>query len=141
MNDLPLIVRLHWYNVQPDNDPLWNHNLALYAYLAPQKPDIYYIGKCDRTTVRGRWRDSAKRAVWNCISQRCKSHRLIVAEIETHHRITRQLLADVESLLINRINPPCNVQNVLSRGFSRPGMKVECFGAWPISPKTFRDKA
>ena len=43
-----LDVTLHWYAVADDDDSRWRHDLALYAYLAPVKPEIYYLGKCDR---------------------------------------------------------------------------------------------
>jgi len=59
----------------------------------------------------GRWRYSAKREVWDCINQRSKSHSLIVAEIN-RSALTRELVADIDSLLIHRVKPLCNVQNV-----------------------------
>ena len=138
-----LRVILHWHWVCGEDDPRWKHNLALYAYLAPIKREIYYLGKCDRTTVRGRACYSAKPSAWDCINQQSKTHQLIVAEIEVEQRLTRQLLADIESLLICKIQPCCNVQNVGSRGrYSRPSMRVECRGrAWPLARKVFRDEA
>jgi len=60
MAETTLLVRLHWYELSEDDDPRWEHDLALYAYLAPVKAEIYHIGKCDRTSVRGRWCHSAK---------------------------------------------------------------------------------
>lgn len=138
-----LAVTLYWsyVDVQDHNDPRWKHNLALYAYMPPIKDEILYIGKCDRTSVRGRWCYSAKPAVWECINKRCKSHCLIVAEIEVDRRLTRQLLADIESLLIYRIKPCCNWQNTASRGkYSRLNMRVECRGQWPLSTRVFWDE-
>src|SRR5271169_6300923 len=105
----PAVV-LHWYSVADDDDTRWRHDLALYAYLAPIKAEIYYLGKCDRTTVRGRASYSAKAGAWDCINERSKTHCLIVAEIEVTHRLTRELLSDIESLLIYEIQPCCNVQ-------------------------------
>jgi len=108
------------------------------------KAEIYYIGKCDRTSVRGRWCYSAKPDVWDCIGRRSKTHRLIVAEIETEQRLTRALVSDIESLVVCRVHQIqslCNRQNTASRGkHRRPGMKVECRGAWPLSQETFRDE-
>jgi hypothetical protein len=144
MIETGLVVKLHWCAVDEDEDPRWAHDLALYAYLAPVRAAIYYIGKCDRTSVRGRWCYSAKPDVWDCIQRRSKTHRLIVAEIETDQRLTRELVSDIESLLIYRVHqiqPLCNRQNTTSRGkHCRPGMRVECRGAWPLSQKTFRDE-
>ena len=136
-----LAVTLHWFWVEGDDDARWRHDLALYAYLAPLKPEIYYFGKCDRTTVRGRAAYSAKAGAWDCINRLSKTHRLIVAEIEVEQRLTRELLADIESLLIYIIQPCCNVQNTRSRGkHCRPGMRVECKGsAWPLSQRVYHE--
>jgi hypothetical protein len=138
-----LAVTLHWYWVESDVDSRWRHDVALYAYLAPVKAEIYYLGKCDRTSVRGRAAYSAKSGAWDCINTLSKTHRLIVAEIEATQRLTRELLADIESLLIFTIHPCCNVQNTASRGkHCRPGMRVECKGAaWPLSKRIYSDKA
>ena len=46
-----LAVSLHWFWVEGDDDSRWRHDLALYAYLAPFKAEIYYLGKCDRTSA------------------------------------------------------------------------------------------
>jgi hypothetical protein len=137
-----LAVTLHWYSVADDDDCRWRHDLALYAYLAPVRDEIYYLGKCDRTTVRGRACYSAKSAAWDCINGQSKTHRLIVAEIEVNQRLTRALLSDIESLVIYEAQPCCNVQNTRSRGkHSRPGMRVECRGrAWPLSRRVFWDE-
>lgn len=134
-----LAVMLHWFWVEGDDDARWRHDLALYAYLAPVKPEIYYFGKCDRTSVRGRACYSAKEGAWDCINKLSKTHRVIVAEIEVEQRLTRELLADIESLLIFTVQPCCNVQNTASRGkHSRPGMRVECKGsAWPLSKRVY----
>jgi hypothetical protein len=136
-------ITLHWYDIEGDNDPRWEHDLALYAYLAPDGREILYIGKCDRTTVRGRWRYSSKSGTWDSINQVCDSHCVIVAEIEANERVTRQLLADIESLLIyevNELQPLHNVQNTGSRGqYRRPSMRIQCRGAWPLSKRVFVD--
>lgn len=98
-----MLVRLHWYELCNTNDLRWRYDRALYAYCAPRKPEILYIGKCDGTTVRPRWRYDAKRAVWDSINQRSKHHRALVAEVYLFpegSRLSRQLLADIESLLI-----------------------------------------
>jgi hypothetical protein len=137
-----LAVTLHWYAVEDDYDSRWRHDLALYAYLAPVRPQIYYLGKCDRTTVRGRASYSAKPGAWDCINQHSKTYCLIVAEIEVEQRLTRELLADIESLLIYEIQPCCNVQNTASRGqHGQPGMRVGCRGkVWPLSRRVFWDE-
>jgi len=137
-----LVVTLRWYAVTSDQDSRWNHDLALYAYLAPMRSEILYLGKCDRTTVRRRACYSAKSATWDRINERCRTHRLIVAEIEVNQRLTRKLLADIESLIIYSIQPTFNVQHTRSRGrYMRPDMRVECRGAaWPLQQKVFWDE-
>lgn len=111
-------------------------------HLAIDTVPIPLLGTGDRTTVRGRARYSAKPAVWDCLNQLSKTHCLIVAEIEVEQRLTRELLADIESLLIFEIQPCCNVQNTASRGkHGRAGMRVECCGkAWPLSRKVYWDE-
>ena len=69
-----------------------------------------------------------------------KSHRVIVADwdIPAGSRMTRELLADTESLLIYEVNPWGNIRAQSSR-IQRPGLKVECRGAWPLSKLVFQD--
>jgi hypothetical protein len=136
-------IKLHWHLMSNDDDLGWSYSRAVYAYLAPVKPAIYYIGKCYGTTVRTRWRYDAKRDVWDCVNEYTKNHRPIVAEFELPDgmNLSRKLVDDIECLLIFRLQPPCNVQCKSSRGkYRRPGMRVVCVGnAWPLSERTFRD--
>lgn len=136
-------VRIRWCAIG-DDDPRWNYDRALYAYLRPHRAAIDYIGKCDGKTVRQRHAYDAKSAVWDCINERTKSHRVIVGEIDTTERLTRALMEDIESLLIYRVHqiqPLCNLKNTAKRGNCwRPGMKVMCLGAWPLSQKIFADQ-
>ncbi|HJX85043.1 MAG TPA: hypothetical protein VJ723_11925, partial [Candidatus Angelobacter sp.] len=67
-------VVLTWHDITGDGDPRWEHDLALYAYIAPDDRTILYIGKCDRTTVRGRWTYSAKPVTWDAINEVCGTH-------------------------------------------------------------------
>ncbi len=52
--------------------------------------------------------------------------------------MTRQLLVDVESLLIYEVKPWGNIQAQSSR-IQRPGLMVECRGAWPLRKRVFQD--
>jgi hypothetical protein len=137
-------IRLHWYGCGNDDNPHWSYSRALYAYLAPVKAEIYYLGKCYGTTVRQRWNYEAKSDVWNCIEERTRNHCPIVAEFELPEgmNLSKNLLEAVECLLIFRLQPSCNVQCKSSRGkYRRPGMKVVCLGqAWPLSTRTFKDE-
>lgn len=133
---------MRWYTITGDDDPRWDYDLALYAYIAPDGR-ILYIGKCDRTTVRKRWCYSSKSGAWDSINEVCDTSAVLVADIETEERLTRELLADIESLLIHQVHqiqPLHNVQNTSSRGrYSRPGMRVKCRGAWPLDKVVFVD--
>ena len=137
-----LLVRLHWNFVETDDDPRWGYERAVYAYLAPRKDEILYIGKCDGTTVRARWRYGSKHGFWDYINKErlLKNHRLIVAEVELPRgkRLSRELLSDIESLLIYKTRACGNVQCATSR-ISRPGTEVRCLGAWPLGKRIFRD--
>lgn len=53
-------------------------------------------------------------------------------------RLTRELLSDIESLLICEVKPWGNIQCQLSR-IARPGLKVVCGSDWPLSIKVFSD--
>jgi hypothetical protein len=137
-------IRLQWHEVLGDDDPRWNVGFTVYAYLATNAAEILYIGKCVcNNTVRRRWHYSAKPELWDSITTVCDGHRIIVAEFETEQRLTREQVADVESLLIHRVHalqPLHNVLNTSSRGlYARPGLIIECHGAWPLSWKVFRD--
>lgn len=135
-----LKIVLDWRSVSEEDDPGWSYNRTLYAYLAPRASEILYIGKADGCTVRERWRE--KRQFWADLERErnIKSHRVIVAEwdIPADCRMTRQLLADTESLLIYEVRPWGNIQAQSSR-IQRAGLKVECRGAWPLSKRIFQD--
>jgi hypothetical protein len=137
-------IKLHWHGCADKDNPRWNYSRALYAYLAPVKPEIYYLGKCYGTTVRQRWNYDAKRDVWKWIEKRTKNHCPIVAEFELPEgmNLSKNLLEAVECLLIFQLQPPCNVQCKSSRGkYRRPGMKVVCLGkAWRLLKRTFKDE-
>jgi hypothetical protein len=134
-------VWLNWQALgDDDNDPRWSWNRCLYAYLPPRRSDVFYIGKCDGTTVRQRWSYANKSGTWDYISQFCQSHRIIVAPLALPEgsRFSSQLLTDIESLLIFTLEPSANVQATRSRT-CRPGLVVRCEGEWPLSTRTFRD--
>lgn len=123
----------------------WDYCRALYAILHPDESEVLYLGKADGCTIRQRWRANDKHErVWKRIEceRRLFQHRFIVGEfrIPVGTRFTQQLLSDIESLLIQQLQPWANTQCTKSRGYSRPGMVVFCQGAWPLRRKTFRDE-
>lgn len=128
-------IEVRWTTIDGGgDDPAWGQTRVLYAYLAPSDNEILYIGKADGTTVRGRWKRSAKDEFWTALERErgINRHVVIVGKIYASEgvRLTRELLADIESLLIMREQPWGNIQSTQSR-ISRPGLRVECSGDWP----------
>lgn len=137
-----MLAGVCWSRVLEKSDELWERSGVLYAYVARDNREILYIGKSDGTTVRQRWTRSAKEGFWDDLERQRAifKHAVIVGEIglEEGDRLTRELLADIESLLIKRILPWGNIQSCHSR-ISRPGLRVICGGDWPINKSEFRD--
>lgn len=135
-----MILRLSWRAIVNDDDERWFYTRAIYAYLAPNSPEILYIGKCDGCTVRERSRN--KPMFWRDLERErgITHHGVMVAEIDPQmrFRLTRELICDIESLLISAVEPWGNVQCQLTRT-ARPGLKVLCDGAWPLRQKVFED--
>jgi hypothetical protein len=125
------------------DDPRWALARVLYAYTVPPRDDIVYIGKADFCTVRERWCRSAKEAFWDYLEAGLgkRKHAVFVGGVELtgSRRLSVELLADIESLLIARVRPPGNRQCLQSR-ITRPGMRVRCAGAWPSPVRVFVDE-
>jgi hypothetical protein len=139
-----MLVTVHWSAVRPSlKDQQWGKTRCLYAYVAPDKRELLYIGKADGKTVRDRWLRSAKEEFWEELEKQrgIRQHAVIVGDvkIENGRRLSRELLADIESLLITRLKPWGNIQSMKSR-ISRPGLRVRCEGAWPHERRAFADR-
>jgi len=139
-----MVVRVRWRRILPESEGLFRTTRVLYAYVVPPDSEIVYVGKADGKTVGERWSRSAKDDFWSDVERerKMKYHAVLVGEIELPEgaRLSRQLLADVESLLIGRLRPWGNIQSVRSR-ISRPGLRVVCEGEWPARRKAFVDRA
>jgi hypothetical protein len=133
-------VIIEWRFIRGDSDPLWKVERGLYAYIRDDSKEILYIGKVDGTTVRQRWQ--RKPDLWNYVEKELGIHKhaVIVGDIilDPNQRLTRELLADIESLLINQLRPSGNIQSRHSR-ISRPGLVVSFTGEWPLGKKRFFD--
>lgn len=139
-------VTVNWQ--QPngeENSWLWGVSRGLYAYLNLDSGDdeeILYIGKVDGTTVRRRWNRSGKQGFWDSLEQErgIYSHGIIVGliEVPAGRRLSRELITDIESLLINRLCPWGNIQCRNSR-ISRLGLTVKCEGVWPLGECLYVD--
>lgn len=136
------MISVRWYGIDREDDERWSYTCCLYAYIAPRGREILYLGKCDGCTVRDRWRN--KENFWRDLEneRHIRSHRIIVGELmlPPNSRLTRQLLSDVESLLICSVKPWGNIQCQSTR-IERLGLVVSCTGVWPLYRKKFRDCA
>jgi hypothetical protein len=137
-------INVRWANLD-DSDPGWTWTLALYAYLAPNLNEILYIGKSYGCTVRQRWQASDKHKFWHDLERErgIYEHVVIVGGITLigegyAPRITRQKIADIESLLIYQVQPWGNIACKKTR-IERPGLVVKCTGAWPLMKKSYCD--
>src|SRR5438552_13789254 len=135
-------VKVHWNVIKGPDDPRWQDNCGVYAYMTPSGSEILYLGKVDGCTVRQRWNARDKESFWRALeNQRHIFHHVIIVGdiiLTPGFRLSSELLSDVESLLIHRVRPWGNIACLTSR-ISRPGMRVRCTGDWPLSKKTFLD--
>lgn len=137
-----MLVNVNWSFTSGMNGQLWQIRRGLYSYLHPRTQEVLYIGKVDGTSVRQRWIYTAKSGFWDDLKtiRKIREHIVIVGQLslESSRRFSSELLEDVESLLINHLQPWGNIQSSLNR-ISRPGMVVTCTGTWPVSQTSFQD--
>lgn len=130
-------MHIRWTAIVGEDDAQWVWSGVLYAYLAPGDEEILYIGKADgaASTVRRRWNADDKAGFWRELERKRDIHKHAVVvggvDVGLGGRLTRQLLADLESLLIKWERPWGNIQGRKERNCSRPGMEVRCSGTWP----------
>lgn len=127
-----MTVEVHWRGMTGPRDVAWGWSGVLYAYLHPNLEHVLYIGLAYGRTVRERWAYTAKSHTWDCIQKRGTGlHICLVGQfaLEPGRRRTRQLVSDVESLLIKNIQPCCNKASRKTR-IERPGLHVRCRGGW-----------
>jgi hypothetical protein len=116
---------------------MWRWSGVLYSYIAPGGREILYIGKADgaNSTVRTRWNADDKAGFWRELERErgIFKHAVVVGDIDVgmRGRLTRELLADLESLLIKWEQPWGNIQGRRVRNLSRPGMDVRCMELGP----------
>jgi len=137
-----MLIEVEWTQLDDDRHPLWADSYCLYAYLHPMRNWILYVGKADYSSVRKRLSGDHKSDVFADIERRygIEGVRVIHGQLfgEKGMRRTSQLLSDVESLLIMRLQPFGNIQSTSNRIF-RPGLRVYCFGDWPRKRCRFHD--
>jgi hypothetical protein len=133
-------VTLHWQYVLDDDDERWEECPAIYAYT--YRREILYIGKADgSSTVRSRWDAPDKDDLFDYLARErgIDWPRVLVGRITYDGRLTRQVVADLESLLIAALQPRGNIACTRSR-ITRPGLSVRCTGSdWPSVYRHFVD--
>jgi hypothetical protein len=136
-----LNVIVDWTKLGPRHS-LWDGTFCLYAYLHPENDRILYIGKADYQTVRQRLYGSHKNEIFDFFWRKYGIEKVNVIQgelmLEEGRRRSTELLADVESLLIVRLQPPANIAYTRSRTY-RPGLRVRCIGDWPHRRTGFHD--
>ena len=136
MDHEQMSIQIHWTAINGKEDPLWSSSGVLYVYIAPGS-EILYIGKADgaASTVRSRWNADDKAGFWHDLKweRGINRHSVVVGGVDVGpgRRLSRQLLADLESLLIKREQPWGHIQGRKERNHSRPGLEVRCNGSWP----------
>jgi hypothetical protein len=136
-------VWVHWTELDSDDDPRWAGQYCVYAYLHPTRDTLLYIGKADYSTVGGRFHGDHKAQLFDDIWRVYGVDEVRVLhgelELEEGYRRSSELLADVESLLIMRLQPFGNVSAMQSR-IARPGLRVYCEDDWPFKRRRFHDE-
>lgn len=136
-------IKVTWHQLN-DEHPAWSARRCLYAYIAPKTREILYIGKAWGVTVRGRWCRAAKERFWDDLERErgIYKHGALFGDVQLGYpgRLSSKLLADIESLLIFAEQPWGNIQSKNSR-ITRPGLSVECKGAWLGCSKIYVDNA
>jgi hypothetical protein len=133
-------VRVRWTHLNDMGHELWRLRRGLYSYWSSAR-ELLYVGKVDGTTIKQRWNYSGKSEFWEYLRRRkIPNHSVLAGEITLDGglRLSQQMLADVEGLLINRLSPGGNIMSINSRT-RRPGLVVRCTGLWPVRTRIFRD--
>jgi phage gp29-like protein len=134
-------IEVDWLS---DEKKAWDATDCLYAYLHPKTDEILFIGSAFTRTVRERFDAQEKDDLFEYFDA---IHRLNPAELkiavgevwlDEGQHLTRELLTDVESVLVKRVQPPGNIPRKVKK-ISRPGVIVKCTGEWPHERKIFVD--
>jgi len=123
-----------------DDEDLWRQQRVLYAYIDPEDNEIIYLGKAWSHSTWSRFIAEDKEKVWEECGLSPTDVDVIVGSIEMARgmRLTKEMLAVLEGLLIYRLEPECNKQSIYG-GKSKEGLKVCCVGEWPYKTQQFID--
>ena len=135
-------IEVDWRKIRSVSDDAWDWTRVLYAYA--HEGDLLYIGRVHGATssVWTRWwapdKDRQREVCERVYGRRRFDVLVGRLSLERGKRMSAEVLSDVESLLIKRLQPTHNTQCRRSR-ISRPGMRVVCFGQLWRWPDEFRD--
>lgn len=135
-------VEVNWKYVEDGTEEL-DFCRVLYAYIHPDGEDILYIGKADKCSVRERLDGRHKEEIFKYFEDELELQEmgLLVGELllPEQRNYSSELLTDVESLLINKLDPCANISSTKTR-ISRPRLSVLCIGEWPDEEYEFFDE-
>ncbi len=132
---------IRWRPLRTQDDGLYACG-CLYAVADANTHELLYIGKADRATVAERIRCRSKEGLWDYLArQRIRQCIVLLGTVRLApgKRLSSELLADIESLLIQREQVCGNVQSKRSRTI-RFGMLVRCAGSWPGRVEFYKDR-
>ena len=100
---------VQWQTAESWDDPIVDDTRVLYAVAHPKVKRPLYLGKADGCSVYERAHARDKDAFWKwCAKHGIHVHNCLVGFPTTEGTLTRQLLADIESLLIFNLQPHWN---------------------------------
>ena len=110
---------------------------ALYLVKPFGGREVLYIGKADRQCLRDRWNCRSKNR-WSKFERKEKKRLApLVTGFFTTRPVTKNLIEDVERLLIFLVQPRLNRSGKQSCRLHHRSLVVRCGGLWPHSRTTF----
>jgi hypothetical protein len=123
------------------DDEDYREKRCLYALVDARRKKIGYIGKAYKSNLAARLRCKSKAPVLRHLRNEGMEIAVLFGEIilPPGERVSEEQASDIESLLIAAETPIANIQCCGSRGISRPGLLVACYGCWPGKGRFYAD--
>jgi|ERR1022692_356041 hypothetical protein len=122
-------VDLFWEGANPLNI---GSKPALYLLKNPRGGAILYIGKAGSQTIRDRWLCRSKDRIVKLARKEKIEFRPLVAGLHTSRPKSKQLISDVEKLLIFMVQPRWNKMGLDTCRLHHRELVVNCSGSWPF---------
>lgn len=130
-------ISVHWKSFEGDEDSgraaLW----PFFAYVTPDCEEIVYIGKANRELAKSYSNGSKSRSpLFRELAERRGIRQVELlsgtVRLPPGTKMTRELLADIEAMLIYEFQPWGNVHERDSlKEYYRPDLRVRCTWDWP----------